>query len=199
MRNSIVLAVAYLSLAACVGENAPADKRAEGADMELSGNRGRVLSSIQVPGYTYIEVLSNGRSLWLAGNPVELVEGAVISWRQSTVMQNFKSKTLDRTFDEIIFVSAVNQGTDGTPPVAQSGPEQNGGIVRSTEDAGGYSYIELETVAGNIIWLAAPRTELAAGDHIKWQGASKMMNFDSPSLGRTFPEILFVRGVISSE
>jgi len=199
MKNSIVCVIGYLLLAACVGENAPIDNTAEVGDTELTGNRGRVLSSIQVPGYTYIEVRNNGRSLWLASNPVEVTKGDVISWGQAALMRNFKSNALDKTFEEIIFVSAVYQGADGAPPVTRLEPEHNSGIVRSTENAGGYSYIELETDAGKIVWLAAPLTEVEPGARIEWQDASKMVNFNSPSLGKTFPEILFVGGVVFSK
>jgi hypothetical protein len=199
MKKPIIFAIGLLSLVGCIGENAPIDNSAEVGDAELTGNRGRVLSSIQVPGYTYIEVRNNGRSLWLAGNPVEVAKGDVISWGQSALMQNFKSKALDKTFEEIIFVSAIYHGADQAPPVATLLPRQNSGIVRSTEDASGYSYIELETDAGKIVWLAAPLTEVEPGDRIEWKNASRMENFNSPSLGKTFPEILFVGGVAFSK
>jgi len=196
MKNSVVCAIGILLLAACGGENMPADKSATVSDADLSGNRGQVLSSIQVPGYTYIEVRNNGRNVWLAGNPVEVAEGEVISWGQSAVMRNFKSSALDRTFEEVVFVSAIYQGTDAAPAAASVAPrEQSNGIVRSTENAAGYTYIELETDAGAVVWLAARETELVVGQRIAWQGGSKMVNFSSPTLGKTFPEILFVSSV----
>jgi len=199
VKNSLILTVGYLLLAACVGENASEENTAKISDAELTGNRGQVLSSIQVPGYTYIEVRNNGRSRWLAGNPVEVVDGEVISWGESAVMQNFTSNALKRTFEELVFVSAVYRGTDSPPPVARSVPTQDSGIVRSSEDAAGYTYIEVETDAGEIIWIAAPVTALTAGDRVEWQGASKMTDFTSASLERTFPEILFVGGVSISK
>jgi hypothetical protein len=74
--------------------------------------------------------------LVLAGNPVEVAEGDVISWGQSATMRNFESRALNKTFDELVFVSAVYLGTAGAPPVTQVGPDRDSGIVRSTEDAG---------------------------------------------------------------
>ena len=195
MKYLVACAIGILMLAACGGENAPVNNSGEVSDAELTGNRGRVLSSIQVPGYTYIEVRNNSRNVWLAGNPVEVATGEVITWGQSALMRNFRSNALNRTFEEIIFVSTVYQGADAAPPVARLEPEQNSGIVRSNEDAGGYSYIELETDSGEIVWLAAPLTEVTAGQRVEWQEASKMVNFTSPSLDRTFPEILFVSNV----
>jgi len=205
MKTPVMLAIVTLLLAACGSENAPDDNNAVVSDAELSGNRGQVLSSIPVPGYTYIEVRTEGRILWLAGNPVEVADGEIIAWDPEMVMQDFQSKALNRTFDELVFVSAVHRGTDtvGTdaagaetaPEVAQLEPEANSGIVRSTENAAVYTYIELETDAGDMVWLAVPQTEVAVGDRVAWQGGSVMVNFESRSLGKTFPEILFVGGV----
>jgi hypothetical protein len=199
MKTPVILAIVTLLLAACGSDNAAVDNKAVVSDTELSGNRGQVLSSIQVPNYTYIEVRTDGRILWLAGNPVEVDDGEVIAWDPAMVMQDFQSNALNRTFDELVFVSAVHQGADAAPTVAQLEPEANRGTVRSTENAAGYTYIELETDAGNIVWLAAPQTEVAVADRIAWQGGSIMVNFESRSLGKTFPEILFVSGVSIGE
>jgi hypothetical protein len=197
MKKPAFFAIVILLLAACTGDDSPADKIAAVSDADLTGNRGQVLSSIQVPSYTYIEVRSNGRNIWIAGNPVEVAEGDIISWGQAAVMQNFKSKALDRVFDEILFVSGVYQGDDVAPQVMRAAPAaiQNSGTVVSAENASGYSYVEVETSTGTTVWLAAPSTELEVGQVIEWQGASKMTNFSSPSLGKTFPEILFVSGI----
>ncbi|MDH3991152.1 MAG: hypothetical protein OEV34_18605, partial [Gammaproteobacteria bacterium] len=110
MKYLVACAIGILMLAACGGENAPVNNSGEVSDAELTGNRGRVLSSIQVPGYTYIEVRNNSRNVWLAGNPVEVATGEVITWGQSALMRNFRSNALNRTFEEIIFVSTVYQG-----------------------------------------------------------------------------------------
>ena len=192
MKNLAILAAACLALAACGSESPPGGSDAAVADADLTGHNGQVLSVIQVPGYTYVEVRNNGRNLWIAGNPVEVAEGEIISWSDSAMMRNFQSKTLNRTFDELMFVSAIYKGADGAPRPAASG---NSGVVQSTQNAAGYTYIELETDAGQIVWLATPETNMHAGARVSWQGGSKMANFTSSSLGRTFPEILFVQGL----
>ena len=196
MNKLTIYAITILLLAACGGDQTPADKTTAVGDADLTGNRGQVLSSIQVPGYTYIEVRNNGRSIWIAGTPVEVEEGEVIGWGQSAVMRNFKSTALDRVFDEILFVSGVYRGDAALPHSANTAPAtQNTGAVLSTETAAGYSYIEVESSSGTIVWLAAPQADITVGQQIEWYGASKMTDFSSPSLGRTFPEILFVSGV----
>lgn len=192
LKKFTILAAACLALAACGSETPSGGTEAAFNDAELTGNKGQVLSVIQVPGYTYVEVRNNGRSLWLAGNPVEIEEGEVISWSDAAMMRNFQSKTLDRTFEELMFVSAIYKGADGAPqPVAN----QHSGIVKSTENAAGYTYIQCETDAGQVVWLATPETSMEVGKRISWQRGSTMTNFTSSSLNRTFDEILFVQGI----
>ena len=192
MKKLTILAAACLALAACGSETPSGGDVAAVSDAELTGNKGQVLSVIQVPGYTYVEVRNNGRNLWLAGNPVELAEGEIISWADAAMMRNFQSKTLNRTFEELMFVSAIYKGADGAPQPASSA---NSGVVKSTENAAGYTYIECETDAGQVVWLATPEMDMSVGARVSWQGGSKMSNFTSSSLDRTFDEILFVQGV----
>ncbi|RLA23711.1 MAG: hypothetical protein DRQ63_11485 [Gammaproteobacteria bacterium] len=193
----VILAVGCFLLVSCSGDDTVTNDETVVADADLTGNRGQVLSVIQVQGYTYIEVRNSGRSIWLASNPVEVSEGDVIGWGQSAVMRNFKSQALDRTFDEVVFVSAIYAGTDGAPPPPspQVAVNRNAGTVLSAENAAGYTYVEVQTDAGDSVWLAAPLTSLVQGDQIVWQGASLMRGFTSKTLARTFPEILFVSAV----
>lgn len=196
MNKVVILALGCFLLVSCSGGDTATNAESVVADAELTGNRGQVLSVIQVQGYTYVEVRNSGRSMWLASNPVEVSEGDVISWGQSAVMRNFKSQALDRTFDEVVFVSAIYTGTDGAPPPSpQVVANRSAGTVLSAEDAAGYTYVEVQTDAGNTVWLAAPRTSLVRGDQIVWQGASLMREFTSETLAKTFPEILFVSAV----
>ena len=63
------------------------------------------------------------------------------------------------------------------------------------QNAAGYTYLECETDAGQVVWLATPETNMSVGNRVSWQGGSKMTNFTSNSLDRTFEEILFVQGI----
>ena len=191
LKKLAILATACLALAACGGDTSSSGDVAAVPDAELTGNKGQVLSVIQVPGYTYVEVRNNGRNLWLAGNPMEVAEGEIISWADAAMMRNFESKTLNRTFEELMFVSAFYKGGAGAPQSANT----NSGIVRSAQNAAGYTYIECETDAGQVVWLATPETDMSVGSRVSWQGGSTMTNFTSSSLNKTFDEILFVQGI----
>ena len=196
LKKLILVTIASLTLVACSSETPPAADETAFADTGLTGNTGQVLSVVQVQGYTYIEVRNNGRSLWLAGNPVEVDEGEIISWADSAMMRKFQSKALNRTFDELMFVSAIYKGADSAP---QPTANKNSGVVRSNQDAAGYTYIELENDAGQVVWLAEPQTGVAVGNRVSWGDGSVMTNFTSDSLNMTFPEILFVQSISVSE
>jgi hypothetical protein len=171
-----------------------------------SGNIGRVLSTLEVPGYTYMEVDKGGSTVWLAGSPTEVAEGETVSWETSTVMKNFYSKTLARTFDEVIFVSRISKASSqpatampaGHPVAATPAPvveAASQGMVISTQNAANYTYLEVKTADDSVIWLAAPETTVNVNDTVSWQRGSLMTNFASSTLGKTFPEIYFVTAV----
>ena len=69
--------------------------------------KAKVLSTIDAAGYTYLEVVQNKKTLWLAGPKVVAKKGDVIRFDDGMVMKNFESKTLKRTFPEVTFVNMV--------------------------------------------------------------------------------------------
>ncbi len=76
------------------------------ADIPLA-QKAKVLSVIDVPQYTYLEVTQNKKTLWLAAATVAAKKGDVIRFDEGMVMTNFKSKSLNRTFPSITFVNRV--------------------------------------------------------------------------------------------
>jgi len=71
----------------------------------VQGTAAQVLSG---GGYTYVQVEVEGEELWLAGPMAEVSEGQTVSWRGGTTMVGFTSNTLERTFDEILFVEQIS-------------------------------------------------------------------------------------------
>ncbi len=65
--------------------------------------------SLSAAGYSFIRVEQNGSSIWLAAPETSLDVGQTISWSGGSPMRDFTSRSLDRTFDEILFVGAVNR------------------------------------------------------------------------------------------
>ncbi|MGE5492011.1 MAG: GW dipeptide domain-containing protein [Actinomycetota bacterium] len=179
-------------------------------------NTGKVLQVLQAGSYTYAEVESEGKKLWIAGGPIQIKAGDTVQWGNYAVMNNFNSKSLNRTFEQILFVdnwgpqggSTVQVAPHGNMPAAHpaapsgapagqaaapaAGARQ--GVVKSVANAGGYTYLEV-VQGGSTLWIAAPETAVKAGDKVSWEGDMVMRNFTAKSLGRTFDQIVFANGV----
>lgn len=66
-----------------------------------------VLSTINIPQFTYLEVKQNNQTRWLATSTSAAKKGDVIQFDNGSTMDNFKSKALNRTFPSITFVNHV--------------------------------------------------------------------------------------------
>ncbi len=147
-----------------------------------------IVKSIQnAGGYSYIEVEANEKVFWMATSIMTLKPGEKIVWNNYAMMKNFVSKSLNKTFPQIMFVDKVLLAS----AVAVS--QQSGRVVK-TMDAAGYTYIQVDE-NGTVVWLAAPVVKLTVGQDISWNAGVAMKNFSSRSLDRTFDEIFFVSAV----
>jgi hypothetical protein len=70
--------------------------------------RGVVQETMDAAGYTYIQVKAGDESIWLAAPQMTITKGATVEWGSAMTMTNFPSKTLNRTFDKILFVQNVS-------------------------------------------------------------------------------------------
>ncbi|MBI5107388.1 MAG: hypothetical protein HZA62_01445 [Rhodocyclales bacterium] len=71
-------------------------------------NQGRVLSSIDANEFTYIEVArEDGGREWIAAPKVALKVGSRIRYEAGSVMTDFYSKLLMRSFPSVMFVGHV--------------------------------------------------------------------------------------------
>lgn len=64
------------------------------------------------------------------------------------------------------------------------------GDVRETFDVAEYTYLRLATPSGET-WAAVSKTPVNLGSRVRVAGATRMENFASATLKRTFPEIYF--------
>lgn len=67
---------------------------------------GKIVQILQAGGYTYAEVDAGGQKIWIAGGPLQVKEGDSVQWGQFALMRNFASKSLNRTFEQILFVDS---------------------------------------------------------------------------------------------
>ncbi|MCU7924317.1 MAG: hypothetical protein KZQ88_16635 [Candidatus Thiodiazotropha sp. (ex Dulcina madagascariensis)] len=72
-----------------------------------SMNHGQVVSVINTQGYTYIELSQDEKITWVAVPEIEVKAGDRVYYNNGPAMQNFKSRTLDRTFESVIFLGRV--------------------------------------------------------------------------------------------
>jgi hypothetical protein len=70
--------------------------------------QGTVLSVINIPEFTYLEVSQDNQTHWIvAASVVDVKKGDAIEFDSGTTVKNFTSKTLNRTFPSISFVNHV--------------------------------------------------------------------------------------------
>lgn len=74
----------------------------------VMAGEGKVVSSINTAGYTYVEVSQNGKNVWLAASLINVKPGNRIRFDDGTMMTNFHSSSLQRTFPAVLFVNDVS-------------------------------------------------------------------------------------------
>ena len=70
-------------------------------------NKGTVLEVIDSTMYTYLRVSGNTGPIWLAAYKNDIAKGDTVNYSGGVEMTNFQSKSINRTFEKIIFVDAV--------------------------------------------------------------------------------------------
>jgi hypothetical protein len=87
-----------------------AAKMAQTTPEPMLTQKAQVLSAINVAPYTYLEVTQDNKTLWLATTATAAAtakKGDTIQFDNGTLMTNFSSKMLNRTFPSITLVGRV--------------------------------------------------------------------------------------------
>jgi hypothetical protein len=90
------------------------------AGREIPPLAGKVVETMNAGSYTYISLEKDGKKGWIAVPVTEVAVGQEVQVKPGTEMGPFSSKTLKRSFDNIIFspglvTEAKNQATQGQP------------------------------------------------------------------------------------
>lgn len=88
-----------------------------------------------------------------------------------------------------VLLASIQAG--GTAGAGSSGFS---GKVAETMDAGGYTYVLVDT-GTNKLWAAAPKFSVKPGDAVLVPDSMPMKNFRSESLKRDFPVVYFTGGI----
>lgn len=77
----------------------------------------KILEIKDAGGYTYIKVEEKGKQYWAAiiKSPVKV--GQDITFKEQVIMKNFKSKALNKTFENIMFAEVPRKGIAGSDNV----------------------------------------------------------------------------------
>ena len=115
---------------------------------------GTVAETMNAGGYTYVRLDTGKGDLWFAATEFPVKVGERLTVPLEAPMQNFQSKTLNRTFPEIYFVSQVAREGQALQPAAEQPPLQ--------EPAGGHAAAPVR--AAPIERIAPPPGGLSIAD-----------------------------------
>ena len=139
---------------------------------------GKVLETMDAGGYSYLQVDTGKAQQWVAIPQATVKVGDDVSYHDGAVMPNFTSKTLNRTFDSVVFSSGLVGQADKTPP--QSDPQGMNNAAPNTDatkpdagnTAGADSFasavkaeappaaMQAKTESGGSVGAIAPYTEI---------------------------------------
>ena len=124
----------------------------------LAALKGKVAETMEASGYTYVR-LDDGsaKGVWVAIPKTEVKVGEEISLLPGSVMENFTSKSLNKTFDKIIFSPGASKGAEKAATGAGAATGSfNAAVKKEGVKASGGS-------ASNIVPFADLKVEKAAG------------------------------------
>ncbi|HFQ13409.1 MAG TPA: DNA-binding protein [Gammaproteobacteria bacterium] len=105
-----------------------AQKPARTATPAAGRIHGKVVQTIEAPGYTYVQVDTGSEKFWAAGPATDFHPGDMIAFDTSMPMQNFHSKSLDRDFNLLYFVDTFLTETGEAPTRL---PEPHGSLAET--------------------------------------------------------------------
>jgi len=72
---------------------------------------GVVVDTLEGGGYTYLQIEDAKKKYWIAVEGVKIDKGMEVRFTEELRAKNFESKSLNRTFDEIVFASNLQYRT----------------------------------------------------------------------------------------
>ncbi|MFV0597798.1 NrfJ [Shewanella sp.] len=72
-------------------------------------HEGTVVDTMNGGGYTYVQIKEADNTFWAAGPQTEVSKGDKVAVVEQMWMNQFTSKTLNRTFDKLLFVGQIEK------------------------------------------------------------------------------------------
>ncbi|MFC2094419.1 nucleotide-binding protein [Bacteroidota bacterium] len=101
-----------LFTAGCGNDETNSDEKVQTSDMRLGSRSGEVIDKIDAGSYSYLQLKENDQVYWAAVPTMKIENGEQIFFSEYMEMKNFKSETLDRTFESVLFVNDANKVAD---------------------------------------------------------------------------------------
>ncbi len=107
--KTLMILLTAAALAACT-KPAAAPPKASAQKLQ-----GQVLETLNSGGFTYVRLKTGAGDQWIVTSPVDVKVGSEVSVSSAMTVEKFESKSLHRTFDNIVFGSI-----DGAAPTAHA-------------------------------------------------------------------------------
>jgi hypothetical protein len=109
---------------------------------------GEVLETKDAAGYTYLRLKTKDGETWAAVSQTVVKKGAKVTLENTSVMNNFESKTLKQTFPSIVFGSLAGAGaaTAAASPHTGSAKLADTGPIKVAKATGANAYTVAEVV-----------------------------------------------------
>ncbi len=119
---TFALALIFLMNGVYAGSQKPAEAPQINQDVkpqqDMPSLSGKVVETMDSGGYTYVNIEKDGKKTWVAVPVMKVTLGQDISFKPGMAMRNFTSKTLNRTFETIIFSDGL-AGQDGKESISK--------------------------------------------------------------------------------
>ena len=112
-RTYLVFAVSVAVIISAIGCNSAKNDASAPAPQSQSSNQagnaltGKVVETMSSGGYTYVSLENNGKTIWVAVPQTTVKVGQNVTCQPGMEMKNFTSKTLNRTFESVIFSGGI--------------------------------------------------------------------------------------------
>ena len=181
---SLMAAAAFASFVPCAW-SAPNTPAVAAASTDVSGE---VLEIKEVDSYTYLRLKTKDGETWAAVSKAPVKVGAKVTVENSTVMNNFESKSLKKTFPKIVFGTLA--GAAGSKPAGATAPAkaEAAEVIKVPKATGANAHTVAEVVTG------------AAGFKDKQvQVRGKVVKYNEAIMGKNWIHLRDGSGLASNE
>ena len=104
---------------------------------------GTVVDTLNGGGYTYMQIDDTKKKYWVAVEGAQVQKGTEVRFTEEMKIKNFESKTLNRTFDEIVFASNLQH---------RSNVPEKGNLELISEQVKESPYKQKDTLSIKEVW-----------------------------------------------